>query len=268
MVDLVSMLTTSGGAEDTGGWDISTASYVQSVSSQDTGPQGLFFKPDGTKMYISGNSTDAILEFDLSTAWDISTVSYLQSFSTSAQETSPEQVWFKPDGTKMLVLGTAGDDVTEYTLSTAWNVSTASYVQETSVSQSAIANGFYIRSNGTTMYVADNGSNDVEEYTLSTAWSVNSISYVQSFSISNEEVSVTGIFFKDDGTRMYIVGTSGDTVFQYDLSTAWDISTASYSEGFDISSQEGAAQDIFFKPDGTKMYISGTTNNLVYEYDL
>ena len=48
---------------------------------------------------------------------------------------------------------------------------------------------------------------------------------------SSAHGSEDGIFFKPDGTRMYVIDTAGggNNVWQYDLSTAWDISTASYN---------------------------------------
>jgi hypothetical protein len=84
-------------------------------------------------MYIIGSTGDDVNEYDLSTAWDISTASYLQNFSVSAQESGPSGVFFKPDGLKMYVIGFSGDDVNEYNLSTAWDVTTASYLQNFSV---------------------------------------------------------------------------------------------------------------------------------------
>jgi len=103
-----------------GAWDISTASYLQnfSVASQETTPSDIFFKPDGTKMYVIGYIGDDVNEYDLSTAWDISTASYLQNFSVASQETNPIGIFFKPDGLKMYVIGSIGDDVNEYDLGT------------------------------------------------------------------------------------------------------------------------------------------------------
>ena len=71
------------------------------------------------------------------------------------------------------------------------------------------------------------------------------------------------MFFKTDGTKMYIVGGgSGDAIYQYTLSTAWDITTASYdSINISVASQDTVATDIRFKPDGTVMYISGTSSD-------
>jgi len=41
--------------------------YLQSfsVAAKENNPRGLFFKPDGTKMYVTGFSALAIQEYDL-----------------------------------------------------------------------------------------------------------------------------------------------------------------------------------------------------------
>jgi hypothetical protein len=67
---------------------------------------------------------------------------------------------------------------------------------------------------------------------------------------------------------MYIVGVSGQDVNEYDLSTAWDISSASYLQNFSVSAQETSPRGVFFKPDGLKMYIVGVSGQDVNEYDL
>jgi len=59
--------------------------------------------------------------------------SFVDSFSVAAQDTAPSDVAFSSDGTKMFVLGNDGDAVNEYTLTTAFDVSTASFVDSFSV---------------------------------------------------------------------------------------------------------------------------------------
>ena len=257
------------------GWDISTATYNGSpinwffVSAQETFPQGLFFKPDGTKMYVIGSTGDDVNEYTLSSAWDISTASYVQNFSVASQETVPTGLFFKPDGTKMYVIGTVGDDVNEYTLSSAWDISSASYVQSFSVaSQDAFPHGVFFKPDGTKMYVLGGSGDDVNEYTLSSAWDISTASYVRNFSVASQETSPQGLFFKPDGTKMYVVGFEGDGVNEYDLSTAWNISTASYVQNFSVASQESGPTGLFFKDDGTKMYVVGPGKAAVYEYSL
>jgi len=256
-------------------WDISSASYLQnfSVSSQEAGPQGLFFKPDGTKMYVVGNSGDNVNEYDLSSAWDISSASYLQNFSVAAQETNPLGLFFKPDGTKMYLVGSTSDEVNSYDLSSAWDVSSASWTApatdyyDVSAQETALQ-GVFFKPDGTKMYVIGSSGGDVNEYDLSSAWDISTASYLQNFSVASQETIPTGLFFKPDGTKMYVVGADGDAIYEYDLSTAWDVSTASFLQNFSVASQEAGPTGIFFKPDGTKMYIVGASGDEVNEYDL
>ena len=265
------LMGASGGAPAPTAWDVSTAAYIQdfSVSAQDTSPQDVFFKPDGTKMYVLGDTGNDVNEYDLSTAWDVSTAAYLQNFSVSAQDTVPTGVFFKPDGTKMYVVGNAGDAVNEYDLSTAWDVSTAAYLQNFSVSAQELSPaGVFFKPDGTKMYVIGYTGDDVNEYDLSTAWDISTAAYLQNFSVSAQDTVPTGVFFKPDGTKMYVVGNAGDAVNEYDLSTAWDISTAAYLQNFSVSAQETLPQGVFFKPDGTKMYVIGFAGDAVNEYDI
>jgi DNA-binding beta-propeller fold protein YncE len=256
-----------------GGWDLANAVYSGvsfSISSQDGLPFGLFFKPDGTKMYIVGRNNDSVYEYDLSTAWDVSSASYLQAFSVSVQDASPSQVFFKLDGTKMYVVGINSDSVHEYDLSTAWDISTASVLQSFSVSaQDGAPSSLFFKPDGTKMYVSGNDNDSVFEYDLSTAWDVSTASYNSvSFSVAGQDTFLVGLSFKPDGSKMYFAGRANDSVYEYDLSTAWDISSASYLQSFSVNSQEANVSEVSFKPDGTKMYVVGATSDTVFAYDL
>jgi hypothetical protein len=84
-------------------------------------------------MFIVGTTGDDVNEYDLSTGFDVSSASFVDSFSVAAQDTSPTDIAFNPDGTKMFVVGYAGIDINEYDLSVAFDVSSASYTQSFSV---------------------------------------------------------------------------------------------------------------------------------------
>ena len=65
---------------------------------------------------------------DSNSVWDISkVVNDNLNFSVFVQESDPNGIFFKPDGTKMYILGDIGNRVYQYSLSSAWNVSSASY---------------------------------------------------------------------------------------------------------------------------------------------
>ena len=192
---------------------------------------------------------------------------YVRSFSVSAQETTPTGLFFKPDGTVMYVIGYVGDYVNEYSLSTAWDISTASYVRRFSTgAQDAYPSDVFFKSDGTAMYMCGFNSDYVNEYSLSTAWNVTTASYVQRFSVLSQGQNPMGMFFKPDGTTMY-VATGTSTVFEYSLSIAWNVTTASYVRGFNASAQGTSILGVSFNSDGTAMFITGDAD-AVFEYSL
>jgi sugar lactone lactonase YvrE len=255
-------------------WDVSTASYENksfSVSAQDSATNGLFFKPDGTKFYIIGTINDNVYQYSCATAWDVSTGSYdTKVCRLSGIEGSSAGLCFKSDGTRLYVIGTDLDSVIEFTLSTAWDVSTNNgaggvfYVGGQDLNPADV----YFKSDGTKFYIVGITNDTVYQYSCATAWDVSTGSYdSKSFSVGAQDLTPTSLFFKPDGLKFYIVGSTNDTVYQYSCSTAWDVSTASYdSKSFSVSAQEATPQGLFFKPDGTTFYIVGQTNDTVYQY--
>jgi hypothetical protein len=149
---------------------VSTASFVDSfsVSAQESNLLSLAFSPDGTKMYIVGNSADTVFEYTLSTGFDVSTASYTQGFSVATQDDNPRGLAFNTDGTKMFMLGYTGQDVNEYTLSTGFDVSTASFVDSFNVSaQQTEPTGLAFNTDGTEMFIVDASTRNVNKYILS-----------------------------------------------------------------------------------------------------
>jgi DNA-binding beta-propeller fold protein YncE len=134
-------------------------------------------------MYIVGYTNDNVHQYTLSTPWDLSTATYdTVSLSVVSQDTYPRDILFKPDGTKMYLVGYNSQSVYQYTLSTPWDLSTATY---------------------------------------------DSVF----FSTTEQETSPFALAIKSDGTKMYLVGQDNTTVYQYTLSTPWNVSTAIHDSG-------------------------------------
>ena len=253
-------------------WDVSTASYTRAKSLKKN-PRGVFFKSDGSRLFVATSFEDAVYQYDLSTNWNISTASYTlptsDVFSVASQEANPQDVVFKTDGSKMYIVGTSGDDVNEYDLSTDWDVDTASFSQTFSVAtQETAPAGIAFKSDGSKMYILGNAGDDVNEYNLSTAWDVSTASYNQNFSVSCQDNIPRGLAFKTDGTKMYMTGNQYSNVYEYDLSTAWDISTASYNQSFNPAITDNSPRKAVFKSDGTRMFIVGRSTDRILQYDL
>jgi len=255
------------------GYSVASAFYENvsfSIGSQEVNPNALFFKPDGTKMYVMGSANKTVYQYSLSTAWVVSSASYDSvSFSVN-QDTNPEGLFFKPDGTKMYMVGQANKAVYQYSLSTAWVVSSASYdsVAFSVSSEDGGPNALSFKPDGTKMYVIGEGSDRLYQYSLSTAWVVSSASYDSvSFGVGSQDGSPEDFVFNDDGTKLHVLGSTNDTVYQYSLSTAWVVSSASYdSVSFSVSSEESRPDALFFKSDGSKMYVLGLTTDTVHQY--
>ena len=256
------------------GYSLATASYDSvsfSVSAQAVTPSDIEFKSDGTKMYILEGITNRVMyQYSLSTAFDITTASYDSvSFSVATQATGGYGLFFKGDGTSFYVADIDTESIYQYSLSTAWDLSTASYASKSFSISSQTTNpyGVSFKSDGTKMFVLASTTDTVYEYDLSTAWDVSTASYNSvSFSVTTQESFPTSLVFNDTGTKFFVGGNT-DAFYEYNLSTAWDISTASYSgNNLSVVSQESNPRGLRFNDDGTKGFVVGFTNDTVYQY--
>ena len=247
--------------------------YVDSFSvhSQETRPNGLTFNNDGTKMFVTGHKTDDIEVYTLTTGFDISTASHVESFPVNTEDEAGRDVKFNSDGTKMFYLGGTGKNVYEYTLTTAFDVSSRSYVDSFSVSPVGFPEELEFSPDGTKMFVLDDTGNDVNEFKLTTGFDISTASYVQTFSVSAQEGTPTGLAFTYGGTKMFVTGWGNDTVIEYTLGTPFDISTATFIDTYAIADAvTNHPSAITFSSDGSKMFIMGRDEspNEVYEYTL
>jgi len=252
-----------------GQFDLSNASFAQAfdVSSQDTSPTGLAFKPDGSRLYVAGDSSETINQYSLSTAFDVTTASFTQAFDVRSQDNELTGISFRPDGSQMHITGQLNSNVYQYNLSTAFDVSTASFDLSLNVKpQDQDPSGLAFEPDGSQLYVTGRENSNVYQYSLSTAFDISTASFVLSFGVAAQDTRPTEPAFKPDGTQLYVAGTSSDNVYQYSLSTAFDVSTASFTQAFDVSSQSSNPAGLAFNPDGTYLYVVGIGDDKVNQY--
>jgi sugar lactone lactonase YvrE len=203
--------------------------------------------------------------------FQLSLAEFVFSFDVSGQDVSPKGMSFNADGTTMFILGDNNDSVFQYSLSSGFDVNTASFSGTSfDVSgQAGAPQGVTFNADGTTMFVV--GSNDpVFQYSLSSGFDVNTASFSgTSFDVSGQDFDATSMTFNADGTTMFILGGSTDSVFQYSLSSGFDVNTASFSgTSFDVSGQTTDPTGVTFNADGTTMFVVGRSNDSVFQYSL
>lgn len=169
--------------------------------------------------------------------------------ATSTTGDSRGGVTFNAEGTKMYVL--SDDDIYQFSLSTPWDVTTASYDTVTAALTGNDRHSPRFNPDGTTLLVIDDANNRVEEYTLSTPWDLSTLSAGSTFAVSG---SPTGFDVSPDGKYFYVAhdGVGGDGAYQYEMRVPWDI-TSAYEVGF-LSITSNNPEGLAFNPSGTRLY--------------
>lgn len=242
------------GIEVNNGWDTSM------LAGQ------FFFKPDGTSFYVqNGNST--LRQYDLSTPWDLSTYSFINQEITGVRRWN----FWRADGLfQYAVLGQGTDRVYRNAVSPAWDVTW--FGAQTSYNPSAECNDVtwvWLKDDGTKMYLLDassasgfGGTGRLYQYSLSTPRQISAgVTYdTISLDFSLIDNNVQAIAFSTDGTKLFVCGAQYNTIFQYNLSVAWDLSTATYDgEAFKNISTSSVIW-MAFRPDMSYAYVANNFN--------
>ena len=284
-------------------YDVTTASYdgYKDVSSINSGPAGITWKPGGSIYYMVNITDDEIYQVHVSTPWDVtSTNTLIHTFDVSSQEIYPIDVRFKTDdGTKMFLIGRQGDGVDTYTLTTGWDISTASHTAFDSLqSENTTPNGLDFSPDGTKMVVVGQGDDELLYYTFSTPWDISSKTYqglydpnpygvnsayynggTNYFTKSGFSISQpTGVRYINDGDGISILDA-------YDSGSSYYAKVVNYTLGqsynglsiidgllLDFYTQSGASNDIAygleFNNDGTKAYVINLSEDKIYQWTL
>jgi sugar lactone lactonase YvrE len=276
--------THAGAVTQSAAWDVTNARYQNlslSVASQLTGPFGLTLSDDGLTLYVVGEATRGVYQYTLSAPYSLNGATYANKSAAISQNIVVVGVQFSTDGTNMYVGGYTNPSggifpsyVYQYSLSTPWDVSTATYASKSLTISTSLFQGIgdiWISPAGTQLFMVSGLNDRVYRATLSTAWDLSTATTgTTSFSCAGQTLNPFGLTFSPDRTRMFVTeAASPGTVFQYALSTAGDLSTVTYTgNSFSTSAQTNGGQGIVFSPDGRRMFVLSSQNDAVYEYGL
>lgn len=244
------------------------------IFSSNTAPTAIAFNADGSRVYVLGDTNDEITQLDLAVPYEISSgASPSGTFGVTDEETSPQDIVFNADGTKMFIVGTS-DEVNQYTLANPFDISTGVTFDGSPLdvsSEDSQSIGLAFSPDGLKLYMLGTDSDDINQYSLTNAFDITSgVSFDgKPFSIGTQETNPRSLAFSADGFKFFVVGSGGDDVNQYNLTVPFDITKGVVFEGspFSLSGQDDAILDLAFDNTGKRMYAMGISTNKIYQYE-
>lgn len=244
----------------------------------------LWFKPDGTKLFIltssAASGSSKVYEYSLNTAWDISTYTQSNVWSITPTDNVPQSLYISPDGTKLYFSSSYSDAIKQYALSPAFSTVSPTYVGSFSLSgQFSYPQGMFFKSDGSMMYVSGVSYNPTNHkvitYELSTPWLITTASFSSgTYSISfhqkySEGESLTDLVFNYLGTKSYVLTFNPGYVFEYNVSPAW---FPSFGDDNEINLNSEGTRGMYISPDNSSLYVIGTgyayTSVFIKKFDL
>ena len=167
-----------------------------------------------------------------------------------------------------------GVDVVDVVSGSSWSLADASYSGESlSVSaHTSSVRGTHFRPDGSQLFVLGRSSQNVVSYSLSVPWDLSSASYVSEYDFSGDLASSSvgsvahGLYFREDGEKKWVFNRR--EIYEYTLSSPWDVSTAQNTGYADFSSFVSRGHDFDFSSDGEVLYIDDRNNQAVFEVHL
>ena len=233
--------------------DVSKSSLYQTISLNYSRFSSCV-SPDGTKYAEGEDGTIRIC--NLSTPYDINTRTSCSNKTVPTLGTPTYSLRFSNDNNYIFA---SGWNRTIY----KYNVSDGSSAGSKELTEFGASEqiSFSFSKNGEKLYARRN--NTIRQYSLSTAFNLSTVSYdSKTLNLGFSSATTTGIFLDNDGYNFIAIDYSNTrTIVQYNLSTAYDITTASETNNFYVGSNYITSDICFSENDGLNFYIQKTQFN-------
>jgi hypothetical protein len=192
-------------------------------------------------------------------AWNLEEIQPTGNAYASGQDNAiGRTIKFSPDGTRMILAG--GDNAFAYTLTTAWNPSTAVVDAFGIYYAGSFFRGQAWRPDGSKVFFISQASfstnSSLLQYTPVAPWVTGNANINGSFQLPAHGASF-GIDFNADGTKLFV--GQGNLIREYTLPTPYAALTPTANGvTLDLSSLGGNSQppeSFEFKSDGTKLFV-------------
>lgn len=193
------------------------------------------------------------------------------SLVTTGQDAEMEGLWVRPDGAGFFLIGNGSNTIRQYTMPTPGVLTGASYANKSIGSVDGSPSGVAFNPTGTKMYVVGFSGDVVRQFSLSTPWDVSTATDDGvTLAVGGQDGIPLDVTISPDGTKLWVLGNSTDSVYEYTLPTPFSLTGASYSgRSKSLNAQTPNMGAVAFNDDGTKMYIgSGSAPGTIYQYTL
>ena len=153
-----------------------------------------------------------------------------------------------------------------------WNLTSGNDQNPTNHTSSYnVGAGLYITPDGTEMFVPDVLTDTVNKFSLTTPFEVSTAVSTQnstdlSSTLGSKVAQITDVHFKLDGTKMFILESGNTDIYEYTLSTPFDLSTLAFNAEF--TTLPTFIQGIWITEDGSRLYAPKSDNDRLFQFDL
>ncbi len=196
-------------------------------------------------------------QFDVSSNPDLNLDAAL---NIDVQEDAAGGFAFSNDGMKMFVVGFTNDEVFQYTLTTAFDISAGVTYSGHSFDVSSMVpspGDLAFDDSGTKMYVLNSSSDKVEQYQLSIPFDLSgSVTHAGTLGVASQDIQPAAITFSQTGRKLYLLGSSNNKVFQYNLDNSFDVTSGVTYEGESQLLITRNYTGMYLSEDGKRLFLS------------
>jgi hypothetical protein len=230
-------------------------------------PTSIIFNPSRSTMAMVG-VTDDIDIYTMSTTDDITTASLTTTFIPNdvplvSGKNNITGIAYADSGNKLFFTSIAA---ALYSANLATPYSISSWINEASglYSYGALSSGrsLAISPDGTKIIASMATGDVIKAGTLSTPFVLSTFTETGSFDCTST-ATADYIAVAFDGSFLIFASKAGNSLYQLDMSTGWDLTTAgAITKSLDV----GAISTISINDDATKIYVANTVTKVITEY--
>lgn len=201
--------------------------------------------------------------------WSLTNATYVGEFYDSTLS-GIDAILFNPTGTTVYYsLGSY--TVVKRTLSTAWDITSAGSASNTALLYTMVTiQDMKWGDSGNKLFIVDTNTDSIQSYNLATPYTIAASDHDGGAADSSYNGLIANpctIALSTNGTRAFVSSSTNSLgyVYQYNLGTAWDLSTTSNPTKSKNFSLTYAIEGLYINPGSNKLFMLARTHDTVYQ---